>query len=126
VNWCQPHWDLLRTKIDQAGLTSLVSDTGAELSEKLTRQLGGEDVTLGSYDPLMSACMALTTFAYDAVGSDNARRVLLEGHCPICIANEVHRISCAEDGCELDFTRYFDNAVADEVERAKGMLGGTA
>lgn len=124
MNFCQPHWDLLRDAVAAAGLAALVSDQ-AELIEKAARQLRGEETNLANYDPLLSACMSLSTFCYDAVGPENARKVLLEGHCPICVANHVHAISCDEHpDCGMDFARYIDNAVADEVERAKQLLTG--
>lgn len=124
MNFCQTHWDLLREKVAAAGLNALVADNGVEVAERMQRQLQGEVTTLSNYDPLMSAMFALTNHAFSNLGPANTRRVLLEGHCPVCIANHVHELNCQEEGCQLKFERFFDNAVVDEVERSKVLLRG--
>lgn len=43
MNFCQPHWDLLREKIRAAGLSSLISDDGAEAMGKMVKQIKGEE-----------------------------------------------------------------------------------
>lgn len=124
MNFCQEHWDLLREKIYAAGLESLIADTGAEVAERLADSINTEETTLSNYDPLMSAMFALTNHAYTQMGDHNARICLLGGDCPICIANKIHDASCTEEGCELKFERFYENAVADEVERSKKLLKG--
>lgn len=124
MNFCQEHWDLLREKIYAAGLESLIADTGAEVAERLADNLSTEETTLSNYDPLMSAMFALTNHAYMQMGDHNARKCLLDGDCPICIANMIHEASCEDEHCTLEFERFYENAVADEVERSKKLLRG--
>lgn len=94
MNFCQNHWDLLRDDIQKAGLTSLISDDGADLAEKIAKQFNEGEVTLSSYDPLLSAMFALANYCLEIIGPDNAKIVILGEHCPMCAAHEIHEMSC--------------------------------
>lgn len=129
MNFCQPHWDRLRERIFAAGLESLIADDGSEAAQKMADQLTTEETTLSNYDPLMTAMFAVTNYCYGAMGDDNARRVLTEGACPVCIAQHVHDISKPSNpheetaACNVEEFAY-SHAVDDEVERSKKLLRG--
>lgn len=48
---CQSHWDMMRSAIDDRGLSGLVAKSGEEAAERMKTELEGGQA---AFDPLMS------------------------------------------------------------------------
>jgi hypothetical protein len=64
MNMCQEHWDRLREKINQRGLSHLIAPDGqtaaAQLADQFQRSAEDRDEsTVANFDPLMGAFMAI-------------------------------------------------------------------
>ena len=58
MNFCDDHWLRLRSAIDERGMSSLVSDSTAELARRVARE-ADTGPSIDSFDPLMGAHMAI-------------------------------------------------------------------
>ncbi len=134
MRFCQPHWDALRAKIDERGLSHLVAGSGEIAAEQIADQLDRDEITAANFDPLMSAHFAILNNVLDQIkrgaGSAQASRVFfylmaddapedpvegypgLEGRtwprCPLGYITLVHRATCTDSRCILDRERGFD------------------
>jgi len=79
MNICQRHWEDLRKKVDERGMSHLVSSNGEEAMARTLAQLNNED-TSDDWDPLMAAFFAIGQWALNRMGL----AVLQPGFCPLC------------------------------------------
>ena len=85
MNWCQPHWDLLRQAIIDRGLDGLGTQTGKEATEQMQAELDGDDET---FDPLMGSYWRINTKMTESLVSLGRGQEVLELKCPLCILVE--------------------------------------
>lgn len=122
---CQPHWERLRTAIDERGLSHLVAQGGEQAARNLVAE-ATDGPSIQTFDPLMAAHNAIWARAMDVAGlaimapnDDGSDR------CPICFLNEAHAAECAGPPCELPRDTAFDHWIdkaADMVDRQAGVL----
>src|SRR5258708_3288674 len=91
---CDPHWNQLKTAIDERGLSGFVSKDG-EAAVKIfvatASGAEGKDV----FDPLLQANLAIWGNALEAFGPE----IMSEGApCPLC-ALDNHAAGCNDEGC---------------------------
>jgi len=139
MKFCQDHWNLLRQRIDDRGLTHLIAKDGSVAAEQMATQIQERDVTKETFDPLMSAHWAIAgnvmSFLKDAgmnplylmsAGEedkcDGRYGPKHEGRpwprCPLCYINFAHEVSCTDAKCTLDQERGYDwmlDRAADEA-----------
>lgn len=106
---CQPHWDLLKSAIDERGLMHLVSNSGQVAAEKIQGQLSGQPEK-ETYDPLLAANFAIWSNAIEMgglylIGDGNQ-------YCPIC-ESESHGSHNAE--------WWIKNAADEQLNRAREL-----
>jgi hypothetical protein len=73
MNTCQDHWDRLREKIAERGLTRLVAPDGqtavAQMKDQFRKAQDGQDeLTPANFDPLMSAHWAIASNVMSMLG----------------------------------------------------------
>lgn len=81
MKFCQAHWDLLRTKIDEAGLSAFIADGGEAVAKRMVD--GGFEPLLGAHNAIMSNALdqfGLALMMPDEEGKD--RR-------PVCVDSEL-------------------------------------
>lgn len=135
MKFCLPHWDALRAKIDERGLTSLVSEGGAAAAENLVSELD-HGTTIDNFDPLMSAHFSIAGNAMEiakSVGADPMAMLVgapdhPEWECPVCFLNwlsDEHDRTCTEPACMKEkgmrFEWMLDRAADDALERWKEL-----
>jgi hypothetical protein len=124
MRMCQEHWDRLRSEIDTRGLSVLVPSDGANAAERFAKGVEGDD-TIGTFDPLMYAHMAILSHATELIGiaalmdnEDGSER------CPLCFLNDYHEHTCT--GCDRPrvngFTSPPDDWIVKAAEAAEGHL----
>ncbi len=114
MQWCQEHWDTLRAEIAEQKLSSLVPSSGEDARQAVERQLAGE-MSIDTFDPLMGAMWAINSFIGGQLGPQGQLTVLMHDGCPVCKMDEEH------NNGEL-YSRYFPNAVADQVALWQSFL----
>jgi hypothetical protein len=135
MRFCQDHWDRLRKKIEERGLSVLISENGEEAAKKLFDQLNGEKPTLDNFDPLMNAHWAIfgnvvkilpqaTGYLMDdSSPQDNIWQTGMPfkffgktwPRCPLCYIGIAHELTC--EGCDLPTVNGYDwmlDKAADE------------
>lgn len=81
---CEKHWDMLRTAIDERGLSKFVSRDGQAAAEKIKAQMQRQ-APEETFDPLLAANISIWSNALEIGGM-----YLLSGdYCPIC-ESEAH------------------------------------
>lgn len=70
MNMCQQHWDRLREKIGERGLSRLVAPDGETAAAQMADQFrrGDADPTPANFDPLMSAFWAIGSNVMSKLG----------------------------------------------------------
>lgn len=147
---CQDHWGRLREKIAEAGLGSLVSESGEEAARIMVQSLQGNKETVDNFDPMLNAYFNILNHGAEYVeqAGGSPLYIMFDGpedpidvthypgyaaellgktwpRCAICYLNLVHKITCKEMGCTLDketgFDFMLDKATEAEVERWKRL-----
>lgn len=125
MQFCQSHWDSLRTAITERGLARFIAPDGRAAAEEARRQLEGTTNRAQAPDPLMQAHWMLVSAATDAMGLEIMNPepcvncAIAEGHCPLC---EVE--AGAGRGSALNWI----NGCADEIRdrfREQGWIEAT-
>lgn len=114
MQFCQDHWDRLRAKITERGLSALVPESGEEAVAKVSDQLAGAPLTVDNFDPLMGAMWAIVSNLMDTFGIV----VMTSPGCPLCSANRAHHEQCQDEECpggEFAFDYMLDRAADDQV-----------
>lgn len=114
MQFCQDHWDRLRAKIAERGLSTLVCEDGNEAVAKSAAQLNGAPLTVDNFEPLMGAMWAIVANLMDTFGVV----VMMDPGCPLCSANQAHRDQCQAPECaagEFAFDYMLDRAADDQV-----------
>lgn len=126
MKFCDEHWSMLRTAIDDRGLGHLVSQSGDQAAARITSQL-----ELGqsqhNFDPLVNAHFAIISNVMKIMSNVGINPLYLfndqvhapEGRndCPLCEMNWLHRDGCVDPRCVLDKERGYDRFIgyaADE------------
>jgi hypothetical protein len=119
MQFCQDHWDRLRAKIAERGLSALVPDSGEKAVANLREQLEGEPASVDNFDPLMGSMWAIVSNLMDTFGLV----VLIDPGCPLCRANEAHEAQCKYPGtCTFQgFDYMLDRAADDQVDAWKRL-----
>lgn len=145
MQFCMPHWNTLREKIEAAGLTVLVSESGEEAAKKQVDRIQTSDVTVDNFDPLMQAHNAIAGNAFSLIsqaggdpmylmaGSDVPEDAIdKDGYrdrtwprCPLCYLNIAHEVTCTDKRCKLPkengYDFFMDLAVKDQVKAWKAL-----
>lgn len=149
MQFCQDHWDRLRSAISERGLDHLIAPDGQTAAQQLADQIkrtqdGEEPVTPVNYDPLMAARWATINNVMANIGPNHASHLLagaggivvqsafpnrsqkkLWPRCPLCYINLLHELACTEPECVLDrehgFDMWIERAADDEAARAAKM-----
>lgn len=140
MRFCQAHWDALREKIDEKGLSSLVSESGEEIARRTVRELEEGEHTIDNYDPLMAAHWAIANNVMGIIADAGMNPLYLlsggpedpvEGYdkkylgrtwprCPLCYINLAHEVSCKDPRCQLPKENGYDwmleRAAQEQVE----------
>lgn len=129
-----PHWDKLRSAIDDRGLTSLISEGGEQAAKNLVSELS-EGRTIDNYDPLMSAHNLIWGNASNLIAQVGGNPMAMldstqpdHVQCPICYLNWLsaeHDRICKEPDCKKikgeTFDWMIDRASGDALEAWKAM-----
>lgn len=148
MQFCQDHWDRLRSAISERGLDHLIAPDGQTAAQQLADQIkrtqdGEEPVTPVNYDPLMAAHWAIINNVLDQIGPhalqllSGPRGVVVQSafpnrsqhrvwpRCPLCYINLLHELTCTEPECVLDrehgFDMWVERAADDEAARVAEM-----
>lgn len=147
VRMCMDHWTRLREAITARGLSALVADSGEKAASNLASEVS-DGLTVDNYDPLMSAHNAILNNSMDALGPQNALRLMTGDYCPLCVLNDLSRESweeavkagttpgdrcpCPTPGCTVTFPAapdsydgWIDRAADDQVGVWKSLTGGS-
>lgn len=117
MQFCQAHWDTLRTAISDAGLAGLVAESGEQAASQLMRA-ETEEASIDNFDPLMQAHLMILDHAAKLAGWG----VLFMDGCPLCEMNKVHAEGCKDPACgRLD---YFDDWIDYAVHDVKAIVEG--
>ncbi len=85
MNWCQPHWDVLRKAVEDRGLSHLIAkDDETALKNTMDNLEGDEEV----FDPLMgSYCRINNQMLVDLkdMGQADLQTIM---RCPLCLLVE--------------------------------------
>ena len=139
MKFCQDHWDLLRKRIDDRGLSHLVAKSGEVAVSQMQQQILEREVTKESFDPLMSAHWAIASNVMQMLDSAGMNPLYLmsagdedkvdarygpkyEGRtwprCPLCYINLAHEVSCTDARCRMPKENGYDwmlDRAADEA-----------
>jgi hypothetical protein len=91
LDWCQPHWDLLREAIEARGLGPWISKGGEAAAKEFAREAQGGSDEHG-FDPLMRA-----------YGMISSRVTEMSGNifdCPLCQVQS-HVDTCTNPNCAV-------------------------
>jgi hypothetical protein len=152
VSFCDDHWDRLRAKVDEAGLSHLIARGGAAAARRMKQQIETEQTTAANFDPLLHAYFGILSNAGQVVdeAGGSALYVMLDGdedriddpifrskagrdtwpRCAVCYLNLVHKVTCTDRRCRLDkeagYDWMLDRAVQDAVAKARelGLVDG--
>lgn len=80
MNWCKPHWDQLREKLESKGLGDLGAKTGQQVISDLKASIEGKPT---DFDPLMGCWLRINTKMLQSPALNG--RIL---QCPLCILVE--------------------------------------
>ena len=111
MNICPSHWDALRSKIDDLGLTEFVSESGMEAAAKtmdqITKVEPDDSVTRENFDPLMGAywLILVTTTRFIGENAPSALFYLFDPSPP----------------WPIDFTLYRNGSQVEERLRKDGI-----
>jgi hypothetical protein len=108
--FCLPHWEVLRTKIDEAGLGSLVAESAEEAAKKTAAMTQGL-LDIDTFEPLMYAHLCIIQNALE-IGAQN---ILSSNGCPICLLKEVNCPQCNIPHPDI-FDDWLNKAVEDTIE----------
>jgi hypothetical protein len=129
MKFCMDHWNALRAAIDERGLTDLVAPDGQTAVAQLADQVD-QGETPANYDPLMAAHWAIVN-NISGLGRGVALYLLYPNEdgsdrCPLCYANEQHRMTCEDLECAFTYDGWIDRAADDQAERVAEMRAGGA
>jgi len=146
MQFCLDHWNLLKQRIDDRGLTHLIAKDGHVAAEQAATQIQEAGVTAQTFDPLMSAQWAISGNVMDFLHRSGMNPLYLmsggeedkcdgtygpqyEGRpwprCPLCYINFAHEVSCKDLECTLDKVRGYDwmldRAADDALKQAREL-----
>lgn len=86
MKMCIDHWEKMKTKVEEKGLSSFVSKGGEELTNKIVKELGNKSTIP---DPLFQATMMINGRALE-IGGPYLLSLKKDGshYCPLCELNE--------------------------------------
>jgi hypothetical protein len=120
MRMCQPHWEKLKQKIEERGISRLVSKSGEVVAGKIAKEIESGAGTKETFDPLMSAHNAIVSNAMDTAGleimmpnEDGSDR------CPICFLQQ--SCKCGAPDCKERYEQWVEFAARDAFERAKSL-----
>lgn len=144
MQFCEDHWSRLREAIEKRGMTDLVAVGGRRAAARTQRELEQGEVTLATFDPLMSAHWAIASNALGMLrqaghpemalylmgaGPDDPvdPEVYPEANgrtwprCPLCYLGLAHELTCDGDPtrCKLpkvDGYAWMIDRAADEAD----------
>lgn len=82
MNWCKPHWDLLRTAIKERGLDKFGAQNSQALFTDLTDQLKGVET---QFDPLMGCWARINSKMAESLERLGRADEVLQFKCPLCV-----------------------------------------
>lgn len=130
---CQKHWDMLREKINGAGLGKYIAQGGEMAATMLADQVE-EGMSVGNWDPLMSSWFMITGNAMQMAGTAVFGAAQYD-NCVICFLNAQRnedgscpcpdpRCPAKEPGSIENFEAWLDKAVEGQLDyaRVKGLI----
>ncbi len=123
MRMCDDHWNELKKKLDDRGLTQFIAKDGKEAVERFVEDLQALEKDKKNFDPLLFANNAIMFNVLDTVGlavmgqDENGNE-----HCPICYV--INTCPCRKDpkpGIVCTFTTWTTHAANDALEEAKKL-----
>src|SRR5262245_47590629 len=128
MKFCQGHWDRLRQKIDDRGLTHLIAKSGEVAVSQMAQQLQERKDSRETFDPLMAAHWAIAGNVNEFLARAGMNPLYLLGggdedrvegfgskyegrtwpRCPLCYINLAHEVSCTNPGCFMPKENGYD------------------
>ena len=120
MNFCQRHWDQLKSDIDKFGLSEFVSENSHQVVEHIRRDIEGESTVI-DFEPLIGAATTASTMAMRFLGLE----VLTPepgNDLPTCPACLLSRYNWTEGAAwQMVLAGYKRGLISDEAfEKAKG------
>lgn len=106
MNWCQPHWTLLRETIKEKGLDQFGAKDAEEALNEIASQLEGNEE---KFDPLLGSWSRINAFMAESLTRQGRGGELLLLKCPLCILVEDGQPELVKqwvDGCTEDARKY--------------------
>ena len=117
MNWCQPHWALLRKAVEDRGMSHLGAQSGQEAAKELASQIEGEEET---FDPLLGSWSRINNAMADSLTKLGRGHEILQFKCPLCILVEdgqPQTVANWVDGCTDQAKQY---AISKGLIKANG------
>jgi len=108
---CKEHWEQLRNRIAELGLSGLVSENGATA----TRRMESADefgLNIANFDPLIGAHNLLI----DQLIRVGGEGLVQHPGCPVCIVDYIHTKDCSEPDCPFSYAPWIDKAAEQTKE----------
>jgi hypothetical protein len=125
MQFCQGHWDKLKTEIHSLGLGQFIAGSEEEMGRKLSAQADapGGAPSKNTFDPLMNAFMAITQRALEVggIGLMIELQTPPNPECPLCFMQQVHEQGCKIEGCTFTYEAWIGYAAKDQLDYAKSM-----
>ena len=114
AKWCQPHWDALRTAVEQRGLAHLISRGAAAAAAMVADELRlGSRRDAEGFDPLIRAWGMISRR-----GLEMGARI---SECPLCFVQR-HLDECFEPTCDRSTpTEWIDGATDSLLAYARKL-----
>lgn len=100
MNFCQKHWDELKTAITERGLMQFVASSGPQIAEHVIRGLDGNSTVI-DFEPLLGSSICVHRLASNIGGFSAVMTPDPETGrppCPVCFLMRFDWIKAAADG----------------------------
>lgn len=119
MQFCDKHWETLKTEIKERGLWGLVPTSGEQAIARMKSELDQGELTASNFDPLMYAHNAIVNNVMDLIGL----QVLLPNEdgsdrCPLCYIQQRHDAECTLIDCGHTFDPWPGFAANDARDHA--------
>jgi hypothetical protein len=100
MKFCLEHWEKMREAVATRGMTALVSEGGEAVTQKMVREINGED-SVDTFDPLMHMHWAILNNLQPGLILWLQPNNPSGTECPLCYSNMMHKEVCDhQPGCQ--------------------------